>query len=105
MQSFNKENTTVIKFRKKDGDKDRNSDETILKKMEARELEENIDVDRRKKISLAGRLKSQFHLIESIRIKGLKTPDNLDSYKEEKYKRDQSETTKLMSNLEHELSN
>jgi len=105
MKFLNSENSTIIKFRKKAGDKFRNSDAALLNTLEPRQLEENIDVDLRKKVSLAGKLKTQFQLMESIRIKELNTPDKLENHVQEKFKRDKSDITKMMASLDEELSN
>ena len=104
MQTFNKENTSVIKFRKKENDKGKYSDAVMLQKLEPREIEETIDIERRNRISLAAKLKTQFQYTESIRIKELNRPDKLDNYVEEKFKRDKSDITNIMANLENEIS-
>jgi len=69
--------------------------------LEARELDEKIDIEKRKKLSLAGKLKTQF---DQVKISDLNTPDKLENHVTEKFKRDKSGITKLMADLDEEIS-
>jgi len=91
---------TVIKFRSKAKDKNRNSDQAVLNQLEARELEENIDIEVRKKQSLPGKLKMLFH---QFKIGDLNTPDKLENHVNEKFKRDKSDVTMVFAVLDEEI--
>ena len=65
-------------------------------------MEEKIDIDTKKKISLAGRLHAQFNS-KTNKINDLKAPDKLDNHVSEKFKRDVSDTSKIIHNLEEEI--
>ncbi len=66
-----------------------------------RELDEKIDVEKRKKLSLAGKFNTQFN---QTKINNLNTPDKLENHVQEKFKREKSEITKIMAGLDEEIS-
>jgi len=69
--------------------------------MELKNKEEKINIDDRKKMSLSNKLKTQF---ANKKISQMDTPDKLEDYVVEKFKREKSELTKEMANLYDEIS-
>jgi len=69
--------------------------------MELKDKEEKINIDDRKKMSLSNKLKTQF---ANKKISQMDTPDKLEDYVVEKFKREKSELTKEMANLYDEIS-
>ena len=66
-----------------------------------RVIDETIDIEKRKKLSLAWKLKNQF---QKSRISALKMPDNLENHVTETFIRDKSELSKVMASLDNEIS-
>lgn len=61
-----------------------------------------MDVDAKKKSSLANQLKMQFEL---RKITDLNTPDKIENHNSEKFKRQKCGISQQMHNLEEEVSN
>lgn len=72
-----------------------------MKRLGPRVIDETIDIEKRKKLSLSWKLKNQF---QKSRIVSLKMPDNLENHVTETFIRDKSELSKVMASLDNEIS-